>query len=372
MKNLARIAGAAAALLAAQGTAFAYSGTANVTFSFGGTVAGAGTEIGWTSQGGAPNLAVASNTTQFISQAGYNSTSYYNTDFASAGDCSVGGAYVPAGSTAVSVRKYGCRYTDPSATAAFTAIGPADAGPGGAASGTLTVTDTTLTGVLTLLSTTDEPTGGGTTSVGNGTNGFNLRTADGSPFGNAWYGATTAATLTVNLTGTFTASSWSINGGAVTFSDAGFLCQQGGNSTPANLLCTTSASAGGFQATGGQMDWGWDLDGRNTGFTTASPIQVRDALGTTVLDTLSGVLASLSIDGSGNITTNQGEYRRAAGNSFSGCGTFVKWDGTKLTCGTLSAGALTVSGTVVPVPAAVWLFGSALGLMGIARRKLAA
>lgn len=372
MNNLARLAGVAAVVMAAQGTAFAYSGTANVTFSFGGSGAGTGTEVGWTSQGGAPSLAAASNTTQFISEAGYNSISYYNSDFSSVGDCTVGGSYVPAGSTAVSVRKYGCRYTDPSATAAFTATAATDAGPGGAASGTLTVTETTLTGVLTILSTTDEPMGGTATSVGNGTNGYNLRTADGSPFGNVWYGVTTAATLTVNLTGTFTASSWAINGGGVTFSDSGFLCQQGGNSTPANLLCTTSASAGGFQATGGQLDWGWDLDGRNTGYTTASPIQVRDATGTTILDTLSGVLASLSIDGGGNITTSQGEYRRAAGNSYSGCGTFIKWNGTQLSCGTLSAGALVVTGTVVPVPAAVWLFGSALGLMGIARRKLAA
>jgi hypothetical protein len=33
---------------------------------------------------------------------------------------------------------------------------------------------------------------------------------------------------------------------------------------------------------------------------------------------------------------------------------------------------LTAASTVIPVPAAVWLFGSALGLLGVARRKLAA
>jgi hypothetical protein len=31
-----------------------------------------------------------------------------------------------------------------------------------------------------------------------------------------------------------------------------------------------------------------------------------------------------------------------------------------------------VSFSVVPVPAAVWLFGSAIGLMGVVRRKKAA
>jgi hypothetical protein len=42
-------------------------------------------------------------------------------------------------------------------------------------------------------------------------------------------------------------------------------------------------------------------------------------------------------------------------------------------CGTLTAGLLNITGSVVvPVPAAAWLLGSALGLPGWARRKAAA
>lgn len=37
----------------------------------------------------------------------------------------------------------------------------------------------------------------------------------------------------------------------------------------------------------------------------------------------------------------------------------------------LSATQLTIGGSVVPVPAAAWLFGSALGLLGVIRRRLA-
>ena len=76
----------------------------------------------------------------------------------------------------------------------------------------LTIMIGSLTGTLTIESSTDEPTGATTTfttsgvrvsnSAGDGLAGYNFRTADGSPFGNAWYGVTTSATLTVNLPST--------------------------------------------------------------------------------------------------------------------------------------------------------------------------
>lgn len=373
MRKLTAIAALAVVGLGTQTTAFGYGGTANLTFSW----ATNGTDIGWTSNG-VNTLGSMTDGTYFSQQAGSNSTGYYNSDFASAAACNVAIAGA-GGGVLSSTRKYGCRYTTGSGTGtqqgspAFVSTPVADVGPGASASGTLTVTDTTLTGVLTIVSTTDEPTGGTATSVGNGTNGYNLRSADGSPFGNNWNGITTLGTYTVNLTGTFTASSWQITGGAATFSDAGFLCQQGGNSTPANILCSASSQPGGYQANGGALSWGWDLNGAGTGITTASEIIVRDNTGVSVVDTLSGVLANLSVDGLGNITTNSGEIRRALGASACG-GAFIKWDGSKISCGTLSTADLVITGTapVVPVPAAVWLFGSALGLLGVARRKMAA
>jgi hypothetical protein len=55
--------------------------------------------------------------------------------------------------------------------------------------------------------------------------------------------------------------------------------------------------------------------------------------------------------------------------SFSSTNFSTTNDGTKLTSFT-SAGGGTVTGSLVPVPAAVWLFGSGLlGLVVIARRK---
>ena len=349
-----------------------YGTTASVTFSW----ATNGTEIGF---GSGPNtLNSMSNGTYFSTLTGNTSTNYYNSDFASAAQCA--GLVAGLGGLTPLTRKYGCRYTSYEAGPLFVATplptaGAGNLGPGAQAAGTITVTDTTLTGVLTILSTTDEPTDGTATSVGNGSNGYNLRQFDGSFFGNAWYGVTVLGTYTLALTGTFTATSWQISGGGAAFSDAGFLCQQGASSFIPNFnICNPSAGPGGFTTTGGSLSWGWDPDGNGAG-TAVTGIDVRST-SNALITTLSGVLADLSVDGLGNITTNTGEIRRALGaNSGCGLGSDVKnitYDAalTKISCGRLTAADLIVSGAVVPMPPAVWLFGSALGLMGWMRRKI--
>lgn len=322
--------------------AFAYTATAELNFEWG----TGGSDKIWTAQA-ANTLTAMSDFTYFSQQSGNNGAGYFNPDFASVNQCNALVASV--GGNGASTRKYGCRYTDYSSTPLFIAAPVADTGPGAVATGTVTVTDTTLTGVLQLGASTDEPIGGTTSSIGNGGNAFNYRTADGSPFGNAWYGATTAGTLTVNLTGTFTANSWEITGGTVQFSDPGFLCQQGGNSSPANILCLNNGNAGGYQADGAGLSWGWDANGANSG-ANYSEIEVRDTTGSTVIDTLSGVLASLSIDGAGNVTTNSGEYRRATASSTCTYN-HLRWNGSGISCGSLTVGTLEITGVIEAPPA---------------------
>jgi len=337
----------------------------------------AGVALGLTAQG-----ALAYNATANVVNA-------YNSDFATDAQCAPGGGLVPPSFTDTNTRKYGCRVGFEGVTDVFikTPSPGVDAGPVGQAAGTLTVTDTSLKGTLTILSTTDEPTGATirvvngvrvSNSVGNGTDGYNYRTADGSPFGNVWYGVTTAGTFTVDLTGTFTATSWSITGGTATFSDPGFACQQGGlgGEGQQGLLCTESTTSGGFSANGGHLSWGMDPDGAGTGSLFASGITIRDLGGTSVLSVLSGVLASLTIDAAGNVTTGFGEFRRGAASASNGCADHLRYDTASgsLICGTLTAGRLNVSGTVaaVPVPGVAWLLGAALGAVGLrARRRTA-
>ncbi|MBM4196638.1 MAG: hypothetical protein FJ197_05975 [Gammaproteobacteria bacterium] len=399
MKKLAALAGIAALGLSAQ-SAFGYSTTATITVDIGGN--GGGTpdasltfgpsstlnDIAWTSSGTA-TLSSISNSTYFTTLSGYNSRTFFNADFASSAQCAA--LVSAAGGAAPSTRKYGCRYTsyygNPSFLNTPVTTDAGDLGPNPRATGTVTVTDTTLTGTLNIVATTDEPTGATTTtsptgirlsnSAGNGANGFNIRSADGSPFGNYWQGITTAATITLNLTGTFTATTWDITGGTARFNDSGFACQQGGlgatSDTSAGTLCTAGVTSGGQSNTGSHLSWGWDLDGSSTTDNTTSMINVRDAGGVALLQTLSGVLASISVDGAGNITTNAGEYRRALGSSGGGCGTeHIRYDGTKISCGTLTVGKLNFTGTVVPAPAAAWLLAPAILAAGrYARRRKA-
>ncbi len=386
MRKLAALGGVALLGLSAQ-TAFGYNQVANLTFTFGGSAVGASQDQSFNSASGAYAMGGYDNTTVFSQLAGAGSTVTYNQDFTSAAQCVAGAGLVPASGTTTGTRKYGCRYTSSGGTPLFAAASVVDVGPVGMASGILTATDTTLTGTLNLLSTTDEPTGATTTfasgatgttrlsnSIGDGLNGYNYRLADGSPFGNAWYGTTTLGTYTVNLTGIFTDTAWTVTGGAVTYVDAGFACQQGGfGGDSRGTLCSGSTTGGGFNPNGSGLSWGMDVDAASTGSTVAGMIDVRDAAGTSTIATLAGAIASISIDGLGNLTTGSGEFRRAVGAAAGGCLNHIRYDtgSGKLACGSITAGNLSISG-VVPVPAAVWLMGSALGLLGWIRRKAAA
>lgn len=354
MRKIATLAGVAALGLGAQ--ANAYDAVADVTFAW----ANDGTEQGWTSSGAGNALGDISNTSYYVPQGGNNSTSYYNSDFA---DNAWFLTTACAGGTTFRTQ-YACKIAPAgSDTSPIT-----DVGPGASASGQLTATDTTLTGTLTVNTTSDEGAGPqlGTTEA----TGYNVRTADGSPFKNAWYGVNTTATLEVSLTGTFTATNWDIDGGTVKITDSGFQCAFADFS---GVLCNPSTTGGGFQANGAAQSWGIDLDGAGTGTTAISEISVYDATtgsGGSLIETISGVLANLTVDGSGNISTTNGEIRRALGSSGGGCLTEIVYNNGAIQCGTLTAATLQVSGTIVPVPAAVWLFGSALGLLGWVRRRV--
>lgn len=378
---------------AGSGSVWAYSATANVTVNFGGNNGGSPSsglasfgipitpkvDLVWTANGPTGVLGSVANSTYFTDLSGFNGVNYYNSDFMSTSRCTSN-----FGATATT-RKYGCRYTTFSGTPRFATTYATDDGPVGRAGGTLTVTDTTLTGALQIMSSTDEPTGavanqvttGGaqiSSSAGNGTDGYNYRSADGSPFGNYWQGITTQGVLQFALSGSFSATQWQINGGTVQFTDPGFLCQQGGlgnfaSDPAAGALCTSTTYSGGHQHNGAGLSWGWDLDGSGP-ITGISQIEVRDASGTTLISTLSGVLASISIDGAGNITTNKGEFRRAD-DPTSGCGQILRWDGTRLTCGALTTGKLVMTGQVqaVPVPGALGLGVAALGSLFFTRSR---
>ena len=327
-----------------------YSGVADVTLSWGVN----GTAISWSSAD-ANNLAVVGNSSRFTAQAGSSGLSYFNADFAAASNYGSGTGddclTLLSGYSTIELRKYGCRQRDTANVnnPVFHRSPVVDAGPPAAAIGTLNFTDTTLTGTLTVVATTDEPTGGDESSAGNGASGFNLRTLDTSPFGNAWYGVSTGATLTVDLTGDFSAAGWEIVGGTVRLSDPAFQCQQGaiGGVAPEYVLCQLTAVPGGFSGDGSHLSFGVDVNGGLPG-ATMSEIQIRDA-GGTVVASLSGVLATLTVGAGGALTTDFGEFRSGVGTSTGGCLGQIRWDGAKITCGTLTAGGLQITGTATPV-----------------------
>jgi hypothetical protein len=303
-----------------------YSATATVEFNW----ATDGLALGWTSSA-ANTLAAISNDTYFSTLPGNNSTTYYNADFAKNGDAA---GWCGPGTESFQAQ-YACKIS--------TVTPVADVGPGAKATGTLTITDTTMVGTLTVINTNDEGLGPQTDPVATAATGYNVRSADGSPFKNVWYGFSNTTTLAVNLTGTFTATSWAITGGTVAFFDSQFQCRVADFS---GVLCNPSTVGGGFQANGQGLSWGMSQgDGPATGVTQ---IKVFDPAGANQIATLAGVLASLSIDGAGNITTAQGETRVGTGSSGGGCPTSIRYSdaGDTISCGTLQVRKLNVTGTV--------------------------
>ncbi len=369
MRKFAAIVSAAALGLGLQSAAHAYNVTTAVTFTFGGSALGAGIDQGFFAAapvnvpGGLPT-----NSTLISALTGANTNGAYNQNFASSAQCVAGAGVVPSGSAGISTRKYGCRYTSSGGLQfLFAAIPAVDSGPVAQASGSITVTNTSLTGTLTIVNTSDEPTGATTTfntgsfesgtsttrlsnSIGNGFAGYNYQTALGSPFGNVWYGVTNAGTYTLNLTGTFNSTNWNISGGSATFTDPGFACQQGGTagtsgSDQRGLLCAASSTGGNFDPNGGHLSWGMDPDGAVT-VSTASQIEIRSEDGSSQLGMLSGVIANMGIAVNGDITTNSGEFRRGVG--LGSCTNHIRFNTatSQLACGAILAGQLNITGTV--------------------------
>ncbi|MSR08923.1 MAG: hypothetical protein EXR82_05240 [Gammaproteobacteria bacterium] len=361
MNKLTVTAGVAVLSAAFSSGAQAYSATATVTFAWGG--ADPANTISWTASG-VNTLGAFTNATYFtLNPTGSNSKSYYNADFATASDYDPGTAddcLTPPGPTpgnppedlgydTIQIKRYGCRVSDSSGynSPLFLASPVLDTGPAASASGTVTITDTTLTGILTIAATGDESS----PALGAGATGFNYRSADGSPFGNVWYGVSSTATLTVALTGTFTATDWNITGGTARLVDPSFQCQQGGfgGGPPGFILCNPSTNAGGYQTNGAALSFGWDLDGAGAN-TTMGEVEVRNGAGDTVLLSLGGVLAAVAVDSSLAISTTTGEYRAGLGSANGPCITSIRWTGTAIGCGTLTVGPLVITGNVVGPP----------------------
>ncbi len=342
---------AGAALLGASLQAGAYSATANVTFEW----ATNGVSSGW--NGSSPNaITTVSDSVYFTSLTGAgnvrNANQYYNPDFATSTFYSSSGCTDASGGPTDFRAQYACKTASPGV------FPVSDIGPGGKAAGTLVATSTTLTGSLSLVSTSDEGFGPqpGTTFAA-----LNIRSADTSPFKNVWYGLSSDTSLIVDLRGTFTETNWRITGGTVRVFDSSFQCAVADFS---GVLCSSTQRGDG---TGSFLSWGDDPRPGGGGIPgQINEIQVYNADGTVLIDTLSGVLADLTIGADGSISTSAGEIRQ--GNDQFVCIDQVRYDGASITCGTIRAANLVVTGgVVIPLPAAVWLFGSALGLLGWVR-----
>jgi MYXO-CTERM domain-containing protein len=277
---------------------------------------------GWTSSA-TNSLSTVADTTAFITLPGSNTEGYYNSDFAQAG----GAGWCPAGQEAFQAQ-YACRTL--AQASPITGVGP-----GAKATGSLTVTSTTLTGTLTVVNTNDE--GAGPQPGTSAATGYNIRTADGSPFVNVWYGISNQMTLTVNLTGTFSETAWQVTGGTVRFADPAFQCAF---ADFAGVLCNPSSSAGGFQPNGSFLGWGMP---NIAGAGTIEPIPVFDVTGATQISTISGVRTfSSTVNPDGTLTV-LGEVRNGAG--LGACPTSIRYNtGTSsISCGSLTVRDLEIT-----------------------------
>lgn len=304
----------------------------------------------WT--GYLPNANVASlaNSTQFNQlSSGFNGRNYYNPDEANSASCAPRTAYG---------YKYGC--IDLNTFDKFP-IAPSNPGPAASASGQMTVTTDTSTNTVAVT---------GVLAV----SPYNYRLGDGSPFGNIWYGVT-GGTLTLNLTGAIVASNWLIDSGTAVFSNpdpdgagvlTGFQCSTLAGSSAAPCVSTIPGAPGNYQSDGGQLSFlPFNV------FSEAAMCTGLNACNQAPLSTLSGILATLSVDQDGNLITVFGEYRRglaSAANSGN-----LAWNPGTQTFGansTFYAGPLSVSGTVVPLPAGLWLLLTAVGSLASVRWRV--
>jgi hypothetical protein len=264
----------------------------NATMTWGGSNAdGSDADKLWSAYLANPSLASIANSIQYSQlNAGLNGRNYYNSDIATSANCAPLSAYG---------YLYGC--SDPD-TFLRTAIAPTNPGPAATASGQITIATDVGNNAVAVT---------GTLAV----SPYDYRLADGSPFGNVWYGVT-GGTLTLNLTGEIDGTGWVLDGGTAIFSNPdpdgagplkGFQCSTlfGG---PTALTCVPNLPGmpGDYQTDGGQLSFLPIPIFSNTAGCSTVNTCFEDPLGV-----VSGVLATLTVDQAGNLSTTNGEYRRA-------------------------------------------------------------